>query len=178
MMCRLHPMKRSSRLRVTKDTLEELKKSISLHFTSRFWKIQSGSERKGWSLGIFNELRSQSGVVYVADLESYLCHHGIQCTVNQLCQLLSSHIESSHFITFDEFDAFAKHLKNVDDFHIVNAFPKTFGVSTRIESSGKQEESDVAAGSCMRRTHAVSSNLCQLPAYYSLLNMSWWDSWL
>lgn len=47
MMRRLHPMKRSSRLRVTKDTLEELKKSISLHFTSRFWKIQSGSERKG-----------------------------------------------------------------------------------------------------------------------------------
>ena len=45
MMRRLHPMKRSSRLRVTKDTLEELKKSISLK--SRFWKIQSGSERKG-----------------------------------------------------------------------------------------------------------------------------------
>lgn len=92
--------------------------------------------------------------------------------MNQLCQLLSSYLESAHFISFDELDAFAKDLKNIDDYHIVSAFPKTFGVCTHIESSGKQKDSEVTPDSSIRRTHAVSSNLCQLPAYYSLLNMS------
>ena len=110
--------------------------------------------------------------MYVSDFKEYLNRHGIQCTTNELCHLFSPYVESQRFVTSSEFASFANNLKMIDEYSIVTAFPETFGVSTHIELPEREPEPSDLEGSCLRRNHAVSANLCQLPAYYALLNMS------
>ena len=113
---------------------QSLRAAIRLHLVRRFASAESAFLPRRSSLGIFQEV-AERDALHTSDLCRYLNRHGVVCSLNQLCLLLAPFTAQPAVLTAGEFAAFVASVLGEEEVSgcLVDAFPSTFGTTTRIE---------------------------------------------
>ena len=130
--------------------------------------------------GIFKEL-AVNNILYISDLYDYLIKHQVVCSYNQLILLLKPYGTSMVYLTIEEFQKFINDLTSIQiSDKLVEAFPQTFGYSTRIsltkDTTKYIHEMKRIINSVgeygLHRTASVAQNLNSLPLYRLMLTLN------
>ncbi|KAK8824755.1 hypothetical protein WA577_002043 [Blastocystis sp. JDR] len=170
---------------------QSLRAAIRLHLVRRFASAES----------IFQEV-AERGALHTSDLCRYLNRHGVVCSLNQLCLLLAPFAAQPAVLTAGEFAAFVASVLGEEEVSgcLVDAFPSTFGTTTRIEfappAQAASTTSTISAASTtsiaspqqtsplsrlssevmrvgegLHRTRSVARNLSSLPLYRLMMDV-------
>lgn len=133
--------------------------------------------------GIFKEL-AVNDILYISDFHEYLIRHNVSCSLNQLILLLKPYCSISAQMKLNEFRLFISEISSSQtSVKLVEAFPNTFGYTTRISMKSSNDESVKrylldssmmysVGTSKLHRTPSVAQNLNNLPLYRLMLNMN------
>ena len=174
---------------------QSLRAAIRLHLVRRFASAESAFLPRRSSLGIFQEV-AERGALHTSDLCRYLNRHGVVCSLNQLCLLLAPFAAQPAVLTAGEFAAFVASVLGEEEVSgcLVDAFPSTFGTTTRIEFAppaqavsttsttsiaSPQQTSPLSrlssevmrVGEGLHRTRSVARNLSSLPLYRLMMDV-------
>ena len=177
---------------------QSLRAAIRLHLVRRFASAESAFLPRRSSLGIFQEV-AERGALHTSDLCRYLNRHGVVCSLNQLCLLLAPFAAQPAVLTAGEFAAFVASVLGEEEVSgcLVDAFPSTFGTTTRIEfappaqavsttstisatsTMSPQQTSPLSrlssevmrVGEGLHRTRSVARNLSSLPLYRLMMDV-------
>lgn len=174
---------------------QSLRAAIRLHLVRRFASAESAFLPRRSSLGIFQEV-AERGALHTSDLCRYLNRHGVVCSLNQLCLLLAPFAVQPAVLTAGEFAAFVESVLGEEEVSgcLVDAFPSTFGTTTRIEFAppaqavsttsttsiaSPQQTSPLSrlssevmrVGEGLHRTRSVARNLSSLPLYRLMMDV-------
>ena len=174
---------------------QSLRAAIRLHLVRRFASAESALLPHRSSLDIFQEV-AERGALHTSDLCRYLNRHGVVCSLNQLCLLLAPFTAQPAVLTAGEFAAFVESVLGEEEVSgcLVDAFPSTFGTTTRIEFAppaqavsttsttsiaSPQQTSPLSRlssevmrmGEGLHRTRSVARNLSSLPLYRLMMDV-------
>lgn len=180
---------------------QSLRAAIRLHLVRRFASAESAFLPRRSSLGIFQEV-AERDALHTSDLCRYLNRHGVVCSLNQLCLLLAPFAAQPAVLTAGEFAAFVESVLGEEEVSgcLVDAFPSTFGTTTRIEfappaqavsttstisatsTMSPQQTSPLSplsrlssevmrVGEGLHRTRSVARNLSSLPLYRLMMDV-------
>lgn len=174
---------------------QSLRAAIRLHLVRRFASAESAFLPRRSSLGIFQEV-AERDALHTSDLCRYLNRHGVVCSLNQLCLLLAPFAAQPAVLTAGEFAAFVESVLGEEEVSgcLVDAFPSTFGTTTRIEFAppaqavsttsttsiaSPQQTSPLSrlssevmrVGEGLHRTRSVARNLSSLPLYRLMMDV-------
>ena len=174
---------------------QSLRAAIRLHLVRRFASAESAFLPRRSSLGIFQEV-AERDALHTSDLCRYLNRHGVVCSLNQLCLLLAPFAVQPAVLTAGEFAAFVASVLGEEEVSgcLVDAFPSTFGTTTRIEFAppaqavsttsttsiaSPQQTSPLSrlssevmrVGEGLHRTRSVARNLSSLPLYRLMMDV-------
>ena len=180
---------------------QSLRAAIRLHLVRRFASAESAFLPRRSSLGIFQEV-AERDALHTSDLCRYLNRHGVVCSLNQLCLLLAPFAAQPAVLTAGEFAAFMESVLGEEEVSgcLVDAFPSTFGTTTRIEfappaqavsttsttsatptmsTTSPQQTSPLSrlssevmrVGEGLHRTRSVARNLSSLPLYRLMMDV-------
>ena len=174
---------------------QSLRAAIRLHLVRRFASAESALLPHRSSLDIFQEV-AERGALHTSDLCRYLNRHGVVCSLNQLCLLLAPFAAQPAVLTAGEFAAFVESVLGEEEVSgcLVDAFPSTFGTTTRIEFAppaqavsttsttsitSPQQTSPLSrlssevmrVGEGLHRTRSVARNLSSLPLYRLMMDV-------
>ena len=174
---------------------QSLRAAIRLHLVRRFASAESAFLPRRSSLGIFQEV-AERDALHTSDLCRYLNRHGVVCSLNQLCLLLAPFAAQPAVLTAGEFAAFVASVLGEEEVSgcLVDAFPSTFGTTTRIEFAppaqavsttsttsiaSPQQTSPLSrlssevmrVGEGLHRTRSVARNLSSLPLYRLMMDV-------
>ena len=180
---------------------QSLRAAIRLHLVRRFASAESAFLPRRSSLGIFQEV-AERDALHTSDLCRYLNRHGVVCSLNQLCLLLAPFTAQPAVLTAGEFAAFVASVLGEEEVSgcLVDAFPSTFGTTTRIEfappaqavsttstisaasttsTTSPQQTSPLSrlssevmrVGEGLHRTRSVARNLSSLPLYRLMMDV-------
>ena len=130
--------------------------------------------------GIFKEL-AVNNILYMSDFYDYLIKHEVSCSFNQLIRLLKPYGTSMVYLTIEEFQKFINHLTGIQTSDkLVEAFPQTFGYSTRISLTKDTNRycneiiriMNSVGEYGLHRTASVAQNLNSLPLYRLMLTLN------
>lgn len=130
--------------------------------------------------GIFKEL-AVNNILYISDFYDYLIKHEVSCSFNQLIRLLKPYGTSMVYLTIEEFQKFINHLTGIQTSDkLVEAFPQTFGYSTRISLTKDTNKycneiiriMNSVGEYGLHRTASVAQNLNSLPLYRLMLTLN------
>lgn len=177
---------------------QSLRAAIRLHLVRRFASAESAFLPRRSSLGIFQEV-AERDALHTSDLCRYLNRYGVVCSLNQLCLLLAPFAAQPAVLTAGEFAAFMESVLGEEEVSgcLVDAFPSTFGTTTRIEfappaqavsttstisatsTMSPQQTSPLSrlssevmrVGEGLHRTRSVARNLSSLPLYRLMMDV-------
>lgn len=171
---------------------QSLRAAIRLHLVRRFASAESLFHSHPSLVGIFQEV-AERGALHTSDLCRYLNRHGVACSLNQLCLLLAPFAAQPAVLTAAEFAAFVESVLGEEEVSgcLVDAFPSTFGTTTRIEFAPPAQTASTTSttsppqmsplsrlssevmrvGEGLHRTRSVARNLSSLPLYRLMMDM-------
>ena len=171
---------------------QSLRAAIRLHLVRRFASAEGAFHSRRSLLGIFQEV-AERGALHTSDLCRYLNRHGVACSLNQLCLLLTPFAAQPAVLTAAEFAAFVESVLGEEEVSgcLVDAFPSTFGTTTRIEFAPRVQAASTTSttslpqisplsrlssevmrvGEGLHRTRSVARNLSSLPLYRLMMDV-------
>ena len=142
------PKRRIALHSFSSEQKQSLRTAIRLHLMRQFRSSDSTSPSTDSHVGVFEEV-ADHGVLYTSDLCRYLNRNGVACSLNQLCQLLAPFAVQPAVLLRGEFVSFVDSVlcEEAVSECLVDAFPSTFGTTTRIELNAVPAMSSSSASS-------------------------------
>lgn len=164
------PKRRIALHSFSSEQKQSLRTAIRLHLMRQFRSSDSTSPSTDSHVGVFEEV-ADHGVLYTSDLCRYLNRNGVACSLNQLCQLLAPFAVQPAVLLRGEFVSFVDSVlcEEAVSECLVDAFPSTFGTTTRIElnavpAMSSSSASSSASSSTEQVTTTTTTTTSEAPA--------------